>query len=177
MGSSVSTKTEFNFQQENIDFIQKNFRSPFKFRMTLLSRLPMGFLSGMKVRELNQESCKVEVRYKWLNKNPFRSMFWAVLGMAAEMSSGALLIMYTYKQKPSIATLVTATSATYHKKAVGKITFVCNSGKEIAAAVAQTAISFEPVEVVCPMTGFNEAGEVVAKFSFTWSLKARKPKI
>lgn len=176
MGTSAVNKTEFNFQQEHINYIQKAFLSPFKFRLTLLGRLPMGFLSGMRVKELTEESCKVEVRYKWLNKNPFRSMFWAVLGMAAEMSSGALLIMYTYKQKPSIATLVTETKATYSKKAVGKISFVCNSGKDIAAAIAETATTFEPVEVVCPMTGYDETGDEVAQFSFTWSFKARRPK-
>ena len=30
----------------------------------------------------------VTVRHKWFNQNPFKSMFWAVQGMAAELSTG-----------------------------------------------------------------------------------------
>ena len=52
----------------------------------------MGFLSGMKIRKLNEEKCKVTVPYKWINKNPFKSTFWAVLGMGAEMNTATLLI-------------------------------------------------------------------------------------
>ena len=164
----------FQFDQQQIKWMQANFRNAFKFRMILLSRLPMGFLSGMKITEMTHETCKVSVPYKWLNKNPFKSTFWAVLGMAAEMSSGALLLSYTFKTKPSIATLIVANSATYHKKAVGNTTFVCNSGKEIGDAVKRAIDTGEAQEVVAPMTGYNDAGEVVAEFSFTWSMKARK---
>jgi hypothetical protein len=130
----------------------------------------------MYVKTLTRERCEVVLKYKWLNKNPFRSMFWAVLGMAAEMSSGAFTVLYTHGQKPSVATLVTGTSAKFYKKAVGRITFVCESGQMIADAVRQTVATGEGVEVTCPMKGINEAGEVVCEFSFTWSLKARLPK-
>lgn len=175
MGTATAASTEFSFDRKQIEFIQKTFTNSFKFRLMLASRLPMGFLSGMKVTELTDKTCKVQVRYKWLNKNPFRSMFWAVLGMAAEMSSGAFLIMYTHKQKFSVSTLVTQMESTYQKKAVGKITFVCNAGKDIAAAIEYAVSSGEGVEVVCPMTGYDQQGDVVAEFSFTWSFKSRKP--
>lgn len=163
----------FQFNEKAIQSILGVFNSPFKFRMMLLGRLPMGFLTGMRIHTLTREKCEVVVKYKWLNKNPFRSTFWAVLGMAAEMSSGALVLLYTHGQKPSIATLVTATKANFLKKAVGKVTFVCESGPELAAAATKTATTGEGIEVICPMKGYNEAGEVVAEFSFTWSLKAR----
>ncbi|MEM0996717.1 MAG: DUF4442 domain-containing protein [Bacteroidota bacterium] len=176
MATKTVAKTDFSFNREYIDYIRKTFTNPFKFRLMLAGRLPMGFLSGMKVTELSEETCKVTVNYKWLNKNPFRSTFWAVLGMAAEMSSGALLIMYTYKQKPSISTLVVDTQAKYYKKATGKTTFVCHSGKDIAAGVEQAIRTGESVQVICPMTGYNSQGEAICEFSFTWSLKARRPK-
>lgn len=168
-----NTATEFQFDQKAMQRILDAFNSPFKFKLLMLSRLPMGFLSGMKIRKLDLESCEVMVPYKWLNKNPFKSTFWAVLGMAAEMSSGAMILLYTSGQKPSIATLVTATQARYVKKATGKTTFKCSQGKAIAAAVAQTVATGQGVEVVCPMTGYDEKGDIVAEFSFTWSLKAR----
>lgn len=167
------TTTAFQFDEKAIAAIQSVFHSRFKFRMMLLTRLPMGFLSGMRIHHMDRDRCEVDIRYKWLNKNPFKSTFWAVLGMAAEMSSGAMILLYTHGQKPSIATLVTATEARYYKKAVGRTRFICESGPDIAAAAARTATTGEGIEVRCAMKGFNDQGELVAEFVFTWSLKAR----
>ena len=94
-----------HYNPTHLNELISGFKSSFKFRLVLLRTLPMGFLSGMKIKKLDENSCQVQVPYKWLNKNPFRSTFWAVLGMAAEMSSGALVLLYTYKQNPSISML------------------------------------------------------------------------
>lgn len=138
--------------------------------------LPMGFLSGMKITELNEETCSVTVPYKRLNKNPFNSTFWAVLGMAAEMSSGALMTMYTHKQKPSISMLVADCTAEFVKKATGVTTFTCNDGALIKAKIIEAIKTKEGQVIPTTMVGKNNAGEVIAKFSFTWTIKARTPK-
>lgn len=164
--------TELNPQ--HIQYIQKSFKNKSKFRMALFNILPMGWLSGMRITELNEELCSVSVPYKRWNKNPFRSTFWAVLGMAAEMSSGALLVMYTNKQKPSIAMLVADCKGEFHKKATDVTTFTCKDGLKIKAAILETMETGEGVLIPCEMEGHNKAGELVAKFSFTWSVKARK---
>jgi acyl-coenzyme A thioesterase PaaI-like protein len=163
----------FQFDPAPIAYIQKIFTSPFKFRLAMFSQLPLGFWIGMRVRELNENRCVVTVPYKRLNKNPFRSTFWAVLGMAAEMSSGAILNMLTYKQKPSISLLVGQQTGKFTKKAVGVTTFVCESGQAIKAAIVQAAETGEAVEVLCPVIGYNEAKEPICEFTFTWSMKAR----
>lgn len=139
-------------------------------------QLPMGFLSGMRIIELNENQCSVSLKYKWLNKNPFRSAFWAVMGMAAEMTSGALLVRYTHKQKPSISMLVAGQSGKFYKKGVGKMHFICESGQAIKTAVAQAAETGEAVEVTCPVKGYNAEKELICEFEFTWSMKARSKK-
>jgi Domain of unknown function (DUF4442) len=164
----------FQFDPAPMAYIQKSFTSGFKFRLAMFSQLPLGFWIGMRVRELTEDRCVVTVPYKRLNSNPFRSTFWAVLGMAAEMSSGAILTMYTFKQKPSISLLVGYQTGTFTKKAVGVTTFICESGAAIKAAVVKAAETGEAVEVLCPVKGYNEAHEVICEFAFTWSMKARK---
>lgn len=164
---------QFQFDPAPIAYIQKSFTSGFKFRMAMFSVLPLGFWIGMRVRELNENRCVVTVPYKRLNKNPFRSTFWAVLGMAAEMSSGAILTMFTHQQKPSISLLVGSQTGKFMKKAVGITTFVCESGQAIQAAVVKAAETGESVEVLCPVIGYNAAQEPICEFTFTWSLKAR----
>lgn len=173
MEAIPTPSVEFEFDRQHMDYIRQNFTKRFKFRLAMLKMLPMGYLCGMHIKELNDKRCEVAVKYKWLNKNPFASTFWAVLGMAAEMSSGAMVMLYTYRQKPSIATIITHQTATFVKKAVGTTTFVCEYGPQIEAAVRKTIATGEGVEVICPMTGYNDKGEVVAEFTFTWSMKAR----
>lgn len=160
-------------KQEHINYIKKNFTNSFKFRVAMFNMLPMGWLSGMKVRTLDENECSVTVPYKRWNKNPFRSTFWAVLGMAAEMSSGALLVMYTHKQKPSVAMLVADCRGEFHKKATGITTFTCKDSQKVKAAILETMETGEPVLIPCEMEGYNKANELVAKFQFTWSVKAR----
>jgi Domain of unknown function (DUF4442) len=167
---------QFQFDPAPMAYIQKSFTSGFKFRLAMWSQLPLGFWIGMRVRELNENRCVVTVPYKKLNSNPFRSTFWAVLGMAAEMSSGAILTMFTYKQKPSISLLVGYQTGKFMKKAVGVTTFICESGPEIKAAIIRAAETGEAQEVICPVVGYNEAQEPICEFTFNWSLKARSSK-
>jgi len=161
------------FKDSNLQYVIKNFSKSWKFRFLLFKILPMGFLSGMTIKKLSATTCHVNVPYKWINKNPFKSTFWAVLGMAAEMSSGALVLLYTYKQQPSISMLVSKTEAQFLKKATGKTTFICNDGELVKNAVISTIKTGEGVEFTTHMTGYNSLNEEIAKFKFTWSIKKR----
>ena len=49
-------------------------------------KLPSAWWSGVRLHEITVEKCVVSVRHRWINQNPFKSMFWAVQGMAAEMT-------------------------------------------------------------------------------------------
>lgn len=160
--------------REKIDYVQRNFRNNFKFRLMLWKELPMGFASKMKIKELTDERCQVTVPYNRKNKNPFQSTFWAVLGMAAEMSSGAMMLQYTHGQKPSVAMLVADCHAEFVKKATDVTTFTCNDGLKIRAAIEKTIETGEPELIECKMVGANEAGEVLTNWIFNWSVKARK---
>lgn len=156
---------------------QANLSNPFTFRLSLLSILPLGFLVGMKLKHIDNENCTVTVPYKWLNKNPFRSTFWAVMGMAAEMTSGALSLQYLRSLKgKSVAFILVQQDANFYNKAVGITRFECSSGKEIREAIELTAATTEPVVVKCPVQAYNKAGDLIAEFNFYWSFKGRSKK-
>lgn len=152
---------------------QKLITNPIKYKLFMLSKLPMGFLSGLKMVELNEQKASVAVRFKWLNQNPFRSIYFAVLSMAAELSTGVLAFGNIYNRKPAVSMLVSKVEGEFFKKAVGKIIFTCNDGLMIANAIEQTIATGEGIVVVCTTTGVNEQGEVVAAFKFTWSFKSK----
>lgn len=134
----------------------------------------MGFVTGLKIVGLDEEKASIGIRYKWLNQNPFKSIYFAVLGMAAELSTGILAFGYLYQRNPSVSMLVVKLQADFTKKAVGKIIFTCNDGRKIADAIEQTVVSSEGVIIDCTSVGVNELGEEIAHFVFTWSFKAKK---
>src|SRR5882757_2812559 len=94
-------------------------RSPIRFRLYLLTRIPSAFFSGIRVAAADETSCAVTVPFKWFTRNPFRSTYFACLGMAAEMSTGVLAMAAIYKRNPKISMLVVHAESAYFKKATG----------------------------------------------------------
>src|SRR5213083_1353031 len=105
--------------------------------MFLLSNLPAAYFSGVRIRDINENTCSVTVPYKWFTKNPFRSTYFACLSMAAEMSTGALCLVHLYKRKPPVSMLVVKMESEYFKKATGRTKFICEDGLSIKEAIEQ----------------------------------------
>jgi hypothetical protein len=162
------------FDRKYLDEYKSNVLNPIKFKAGLLLYLPLASFTGVKITVLNNSSCDVTVPYKYMNKNPFNTTYWAVLGMAAEMASGALLQMYVYKRRPSVSIFVVGCEAKFVKRALGLTTFRCEQGLELAEKVMMTSQNFEAQEFDALTTAYNETGEVVAEFTFKWGIKARR---
>ncbi len=140
----------------------------------MLAKLPMAYMADLRVASITEESATVTIPYKYLNKNPFNSIYFACLSMAAELSTGVLCMMHVHEAKPGISMLVVHMEADFTKKAVGKITFSCEDGKQILEAVEHTKATGEGVTVIASSVGTDEQGDKVAEFRYTWSLKAKK---
>ena len=54
-----------------------------KLNYFLALKLPSAFLMGVRTKFIDDSKCIVVVKHRWINQNPFNSMFWAVQGMAA----------------------------------------------------------------------------------------------
>lgn len=152
---------------------QKLANSKFLFRLYLLSKLPMAFIAGIRVNSLTDEKAIVKIKYKWLTQNPFKSMYFACQAMAAEMSTGLLVLNYTYKSNPAISMLIVKNDAEYFKKALGKITFTCEDGNKIKNVIQDLKQNSEGRTIELKSIGKDEKGDIVSVFTFTWSLKAK----
>lgn len=146
--------------------------SPF-FKAGMLKVLPMGTIAGLKIIELDELQCKVTVPYKYINKNPFNTTYWAVLGMAAEMASGAMVQMYTHKLTPSVSMFVTGCEGKFLKRAVAITTFICNDGQLIADTIQKAIDTKEPQTIQSNVKGYDKDNILLVDFNFEWSLKAR----
>ncbi|WP_435138939.1 DUF4442 domain-containing protein [Formosa sp. A9] len=147
--------------------------NPAKLNTFLMFKLPSAYLCGVRTRSIDQNRCVVTVKHRWINQNPFRSMFWAVQGMAAELSTGALVMSKIKQSGKNISMLVLSNQASFTKKATGKITFVCEDGNQLNQAIAKTVTSGEGQTVWMQAVGTNADGVVVSTFKFEWTLKLK----
>ncbi|WP_295984550.1 DUF4442 domain-containing protein [uncultured Algibacter sp.] len=148
--------------------------TPRKLNTYTMYKLPAAYLCGVRTKHIDNETCIVGVTHKWVNKNPFKSMFWAVQGMAAEFSTGALMINKIQESGKPVSMLVTSNNATFTKKATGKIRFTCNDGKATDDVLAKAIATGEGQTLWMQAVGVNEEGVVVSTFNFQWSVKLKQ---
>jgi hypothetical protein len=148
--------------------------NPISFRFFLFQKLPAAFFAGLRIAHFDANTCTVKIKYSWFSKNPFKSVYFAVEAMAAEMCSGMLAFGQVYKRNPKISMLVVKMEVNFIKKATGTILFTCEDGALIQAAINESIETGEGKTIVSKSVGKNEKGEVVAEFNFTWSFKAKK---
>lgn len=138
-----------------------------------LFNLPAAYFTGVRCSYIDDTKCETSVKFGWRNKNPFKSMFWAVQGMAAELATGALVMGKIRDSGKSISMLVANNKATFTKKATGRITFTCEQGQAIDEAIMNAIESGEGQTVWLLSKGSNQEGSIVSEFSFEWTLKVR----
>ena len=148
--------------------------TPARFNIFMFFKLPSAWWSGVRLYEINSEKCIVKVRHRWINQNPFKSMFWAVQGMAAEMTTGAFLTREIELSGHNISMLVANNTAKFTKKATGKIRFVCDQGIEVKNLIKRAITTGDGQTLWLNSKGYNEDNVMVSHFSFEWSVKLRK---
>ena len=147
--------------------------TPNKINRWMLFKLPAAWLTGVRLTLIDESKCEVKVRFKWINQNPYRSMFWAVQAMAAELTTGMLLTKSIQDSNSDISMLLVSNKSSFYKKAVGKITFVCDEG-EVAKQLINSTIKNTTSKAWFKAKGYDEAGDQVSEFDFEWSCKKRK---
>ena len=147
--------------------------TPRKLNTYTMFKLPAAYLCGVRTKHIDNEKSIVGVKHKWINQNPFKSMFWAVQGMAAEFSTGALVISKIQESGKKVSMLVTSNNATFTKKATGKIRFTCNDGKAIGEVLKKAIETGEGQTLWMQSVGKNEDDVVVSTFNFEWSVKVK----
>jgi hypothetical protein len=144
-----------------------------KFNRFIFFKLPSAFLCGVRLKQIDENKCVVSVKHRWMNQNPFNSMYFAVQAMAAELSTGAMVIYQIQKSGRKISMLVANNKSNFSKKATGRITFVCQDGHLIADAIQKTITSGEGQTFWMKSIGTNEEGVQVSEMDFEWSVKLK----
>ena len=150
-----------------------DFLSPLKQKLFYLKSLPMGLISGIKLIRLDEDKSVTEVPYRWRNKNPFSSMYFAVQSMAAELSTAAPALLALKGIDADIAFIIVDLKAEFVKKAQSKVTFTCMDYENLFKGISTLNKANETVTVVTKTIGRDVDNNEVAVFYFSWSFKRR----
>ncbi len=145
-----------------------------KVNLFALINIPSAWLCGVRVKDLTDTKCKVSVKHRWINQNPFNSMYFAVQAMAAELSTGAMVIGHIRECGHKVSMLVASNNASFTKKATGRINFVCDDGHLITKALEKTIATGEGQTFWMKSVGTNKDGVVVSVFNFEWTVRVKK---
>ena len=148
--------------------------SPKQINTFTLFKLPSVFFTGVRVKSISETTCTVSVKHRWINQNPFKSIFWAVQGMAAELATGALVMSVIKESNQKISMLVANNKASFFKKATGRITFTCTDGDKIKKAIKKSIETGEGKTCWMKAEGVNKDGVIVSIFEFEWTVKVKK---
>lgn len=144
-----------------------------RFNFFLLLKLPAAFICGVRLKEVTADQAVATVPYRWISQNPFRSIYFACLAMAAELSTGILAMAHLYGRNPRVSMLVVHLEADFIKKGTGLVSFTCADGAGFRSAIEETVKTGEPVVFRSRSIGRNGRGEEVASFTITWSFKVK----
>ncbi len=139
----------------------------------LAIKLPSAFISGIRASAITDKEAHASVTHRWINQNPFRSLYWATQGMTAELVTGLLMMKKIKESNKKISMLVVKQEGNFHKKATGKIIFSCYQGIEIDQVIAAAIETGEGQNLVLKAEGINEEKVMVSDFEFTWSIKLK----
>jgi hypothetical protein len=148
--------------------------STFNINLFLFYKLPAAFWCGVRLKSIDLHNCTTTVKHGWFNQNPFNSLYFAVQAMAAELSTGALVMQSIRNSGHRISMLVASNKCVFTKKATGRIYFICQDGAPIANAIHEVIATGGGRTVWLKSIGTNEKGEVVAEMDFEWTLKVKR---
>jgi len=140
----------------------------------LLFKLPSAYFSGVRVKSITSKEAVATVKHKWINQNPFKSLYWATQGMASELATGILVMKGIQDSGKKVSMLVRHQQGTFTKKAIGRINFICKDGHLIDEAIQKSIETGEGQTVTMVSEGFDQQGDSVSKFEYTWGLKVKK---
>lgn len=167
------SNTAFDLSNPHIKSYINKMTNPFLQRIFLLAKLPSALFMGLKIQHIDLDKAQVSVPYGWRSQNPFKSIYFAAQAAAAEMSTGVLCLM-ALQGRGNVSVLVADIKGDFIKKATSKTVFTCTEAEKVFETVRKAIETGEAQTVTLHTEGVQKTGEVVSRFEFTWTFKARK---
>ncbi len=147
----------------------KRLKGRMKFRIFTAISMPAAWFAGLRIDSLDHESCVTSLPGGWRTQNPFKTMYWAVQGMGAELATGAFPFAISRSMPEKIRMFVVGTEAKFIKRAKGRITFVCKDIEAARKAIEESARTGKSVDREFIVIATDTSGEIVSEWVFKWN--------
>lgn len=154
-----------------VEYQQKIVR-PIYFIGAMIFKLPSLIFWGVRVKHLDDRRCEVFLPFNRHSQNPFKSIYFAALAGAAELSTGILCQMLLIN-RPAHSMLVVDFKSSFLKKANTDVVFSCDEGETLKNVLDQLKQSGDQCQYTMSSVGKNSRNEVVVQASITWSFKRK----
>jgi hypothetical protein len=144
-----------------------------KFRTFTILKMPSAAFVGLRFLGADNDSCTTSIPGGWRSQNPFKTMYWAAQGMAAELATGAVPFAISRSCERGLRMFVVGTEATFVKRAKGRIHFTCNDIAAARTAIEAALNSNEATECDMRVVGVDSSGDTVSEWVFKWNFRAR----
>ncbi|MEC7750594.1 MAG: DUF4442 domain-containing protein [Myxococcota bacterium] len=127
-----------------------------------------------EVVELDDERCRLRIRFRRRTRNHVGSMYFGVLCAGADLASGLLAVRHAAKVNERIGLIFKDVHGDFRQKVMGHCFFECRDGAAIAEGVRQADRTGERVNVPTRILVWAEGGspdQPAAVFQLTLSLK------
>lgn len=150
----------------------QDLHSSWKLKLYFLKNLPSAWWWGFQIKTATTLRTEITIPYNWRTQNPFRSIYFAALAGAGELSTG-ILANLARMSGGNISMLVLEQRAEFLKKANSTITFTCEDGEKVFETVAAAIATRQPQTLTMLGIGKNSNGDTVARIYITWTFKQR----
>ena len=140
-----------------------------------LTQVPMIFYCRPKVVSISDRKLEIKIKLNRRTKNHLNSMYFGVLSVGADVTSGFLAMKLIQASKSKINLIFKDFHADFLKRAEGDVHFICEDGIAIQNLVRKAEETGErqnlPVQIVAIVPKISD--ELVAKFVLTLSIKKK----
>ena len=147
----------------------KSLKGRVRFRFFTVLTMPAAWFAGLRLDNIDDHACCTSLPGGWRTQNPFKTMYWAVQGMGAELATGAVPFAISRSMSEKLRMFVVGTEAKFVKRAKGRIKFTCGEAMKAREAIEESMKTGEPIEIDLRSVGIDDSGEVVSEWIFRWN--------
>ncbi len=153
-------------------FLSAKQQANFKLKVFSLTKVPLLFLTGAKVVQIDSKKCLIQMPFNKINKNHLGSVYFGALAIGADACVGLLATDKIQQSGVKVSLIFKSFQAQFLKRAMGPTTFICEQGKEIDELLFRTLESHERQNKVISCYALC-LDEKVAEFELELSLKKK----
>ena len=146
-----------------------------KMRLFGLTRIPLIFFCRPRVVSITDTSLEVKIKLNRRTRNHLHSMYFGVLSVGADVTSGFLAMKLIRSNSSSISIIFKDFHADFLRRAEGDVHFYCDEGLAMQALVLKAEETGErqnlPIHITATVPSIS--ADPVANFILTLSIKKK----